>query len=113
MQRLRLYKNVKINNTIMQNEYNAFDETAIEVVNHWATKYFPICKSGNSAVGVMRDEHLIVVYSDCDELFSIWVDCDGFIEYSKGDCSYINNAAMNIAMALEGHVTVEYAYDEE
>ena len=101
------------NSTIMEKEYNVFDETAIEVVNHWAAKYFPICKSGNSAVGVMRDEHLIVVYSDCDELFSLWVDCEGFIEYSKGDCSYINNAAMNIAMALEGHVTVEYAYDEE
>ena len=101
------------NSTIMEKEYNVFDETAIEVVNHWAEKYFPICKSGNSAVGVLRDEHLIVVYSDCDELFSLWVDCEGFIEYSKGDCSYINNAAMNIAMALEDHVTVEYAYDEE
>lgn len=97
----------------MEKEYNVFDETAIEVVNHWAAKYFPICKSGMPAVGVMRDEHLIVVYSDCDELFSIWVDCDGIIEYDKGDCSYINNAAMNIAIALEGHVTVEYAYDEE
>lgn len=97
----------------MEKEYNVFDETAIEVVNHWAAKYFPICKSGYSAVGVWRDKHLIVVYSDCDELFSIWVDCEGFIDYSKGDCSYINNAAMNIAKALEGYVTVEYAYDEE
>ena len=97
----------------MEKVYHVFDETAIEVVNHWAAKYFPICKSGNSAVGVLRDEHLIVVYSDCDELFSIWVDCEGFIEYDKVDCSYTNNAVMNIAKALEGHVTVEYAYDEE
>ena len=99
----------------MEKVYHVFDETAIEVVNHWAAKYFPICKSGNSAVGVMRDEHLIVVYSDneCNESFSIWVDCDGFIEYDNGDCSYINNAATNLAKALEGHVTVEYAYDEE
>ena len=99
----------------MEKVYHVFDETAIEVVNHWAAKYFPLCKSVNSAVGVMRDEHLIVVYSDneCNELFSIWVDCEGFIEYDKGDCSYINNAAMNIAKALEDHVTVEYVYDEE
>lgn len=99
----------------MEKVCNVFDETAIEVVNHWAAKYFPICKSGRSAVGVMRDEHLIVVYADneCNELFSIWVACEGFIEYDKGDCSYINNAAMNIAKALEDHVTVEYVYDEE
>ena len=97
----------------MKKAYNVFDETAIEVVNHWAAKYFPICKSGYSAVGVWRDKHLIVVYSDSDELFSVWVDCEGFIDYSKGDCSYINNAAANIAKALEGYVTVEYAYDEE
>ena len=97
----------------MEKEYNVFDETAIEVVNHWAEKYFPICKSGRSAVGVLRDEHLIVVYSDYDELFSLWVNWDGIIEYDKGDCSYINNAAMNIAKALEDHVTVEYVYDEE
>ena len=99
----------------MEKAYNVFDKTAIEVVNQWAAKYFPICKSGNSAVGVMRDEHLIVVYADneCNELFSIWVDCEGCIEYDKGDCSYVNNAAMNIAKALEDHVTVEYAYDEE
>ena len=61
----------------------------------------------------MSDDHLIVVFSDYDELFSLWVDCEGLIEYSKGDSSYINNAAMNIAMALEDYVTVEYAYDEE